>query len=104
VGKEATSKDKSVGKSKRKKEIQLKAENLCVKCGKKRIFKRTYQEYIGLNLVTFTDMICPDPACQKAVDKISRDRKERTDFLKRKRVSIKVSKKSGPKSKVAIKA
>jgi uncharacterized protein YdbL (DUF1318 family) len=76
--------------------MQTKAQNVCIKCGKKRIVARTYKEYVGLTLVTYTDMVCPDPECQKLVDEISAARKEKSDFLKRKReknVSSKVSKK-----------
>jgi len=70
------------------------AQNVCIKCGKKRIVARTYKEYVGLTLVTYTDMVCPDPECQKAVDEISAARKEKSDFLKRKRESSKTAKKS----------
>jgi hypothetical protein len=45
-------------------------ENVCIKCGKQRIVVGSHEEKVGTSTVTYKDMICPDPECQKKVEKI----------------------------------
>jgi hypothetical protein len=45
-------------------------QNICIKCGKQRIVVGTHEEKVGNSTVIYTDMICPDPECQKKVDVI----------------------------------
>lgn len=42
--------------------------NPCIRCGKQRTISRTYQEKINNSIVTYTDTVCPDPECQKALE------------------------------------
>lgn len=41
----------------------------CTKCGKERIVKSSRVEKIGNSIITHTVTICPDPECQKLVEK-----------------------------------
>lgn len=41
----------------------------CTRCGKERIIKKTYTEKLEKNNVVYTVTICPDPECQKIVEK-----------------------------------
>ena len=43
--------------------------SFCTRCGKQRIVTSTHEEKIGNSLVTYTVTNCPDPDCQKAVNK-----------------------------------
>jgi hypothetical protein len=46
--------------------------NPCVRCGKQRVFARTWEETIvtsaGKSIVVHTLTVCPDEDCQKIVD------------------------------------
>ena len=52
--------------------------NPCVNCGKERIDGKTWEGKIGASPVTYTMTVCPDPACQKLVDKAIADRKAKS--------------------------
>ncbi len=56
-------------------------DNLCIQCGKPRIDGKTWKEKVGAFEVTNTQTICPDPACQKLVDKAISDRKAKMQSL-----------------------
>ena len=45
-------------------------QNLCIRCGKQRIIASTHKEIINNSIVTTKKMVCPDPECQKKVDKM----------------------------------
>lgn len=55
--------------------------NPCVKCGKERIDGKTWVGKVGASSVTYTMTICPDPECQKIVDKGIAERKAKTASL-----------------------
>jgi uncharacterized protein YajQ (UPF0234 family) len=44
--------------------------SICIECGKQRVVVGTHQEKVGNSVVTYKDTICPDPECQKKVEKI----------------------------------
>ncbi len=52
--------------------------NPCVKCGKERVDGKTWEGKIGASVVTYTLTVCPDPECQKQVEKTIADRKAKT--------------------------
>lgn len=52
--------------------------NPCVKCGKERVDGKTWESKIGASSIIYTQTICPDPVCQKQVDKGIADRKAKT--------------------------
>lgn len=49
-------------------------QTLCIRCGKPRITGKTWKEKVGIYNVTHTENICADPACQKQVDVLLKDR------------------------------
>lgn len=53
---------------------------------------KTWKQKIGSSVVTHTLTICPDPACQKIVDKGIADRKEKSANLIKKKLEAKLAK------------
>ena len=53
----------------------------CIRCGKPRIIAKSWSEYIGVSLVTFTETVCPDPECQKIVDDQLQKKKEKIENI-----------------------
>lgn len=45
------------------------SKNPCIRCGKERRVVKTWVERTQTSLITYSLSICPDPACQKIVDK-----------------------------------
>lgn len=41
----------------------------CIRCGKDRIIKESHTEKSDTATVLYTTTVCPDPECQKQVDK-----------------------------------
>lgn len=64
--------------------------NPCIECGKQRVDGKSWKAKIGSSVVTYTQTICPDPACQKIVDKAIAARKEKSEFLARKKMEAKL--------------
>ncbi len=62
--------------------------NYCWRCGKERIFVRSWKEKIGSSVVTTTEMACPDSECQKMVEKAN---KKNTDKIKASQLKRKLS-------------
>lgn len=60
--------------------------NLCSRCGKARVFARSWEEKIGNSVVITTENVCPDPECQKMVEKENKKKieKMKSNQLKRK--------------------
>lgn len=56
--------------------------NPCIKCGKERIVVRTWTEKIYDSIITNTEMRCPNPACQKAVDIDNKKSEDKRKALK----------------------
>ena len=55
--------------------------NPCIQCGKPRIDGKSWEEKSGVSPITHTQTICPDPDCQKIVDKAIADRKAKSANL-----------------------
>jgi hypothetical protein len=74
-----------------------KSNNVCSRCGKQRIVARTYKETVGISIVTYTEMSCPDPLCQGLVEKnllveankrkVLKDDKEKRDAERKLRIA-----------------
>lgn len=62
--------------------------NLCIRCGKVRIFDKTWKEYIGTSLIIRTRSVCADVSCQKIVDGELLARKEKNDLHAQKRMLV----------------
>lgn len=65
--------------------------NPCVQCGKERVDSKTWKEKSGSSVVTYTLTICPDPDCQKIVDKAIADRREKSAGLVKKKLDAKLA-------------
>lgn len=57
--------------------------NPCVRCGKERIVLRTWEEKLENGTITNTEMVCPDPVCQKAVEAENRKQTEKNEYMKK---------------------
>jgi hypothetical protein len=55
--------------------------NLCIRCGKQRITVSSRQETVGAAIITYTEMSCPDPLCQKKVDNDLNKERERRQHM-----------------------
>jgi len=43
--------------------------SICIECGKQRVVVATHEEKVGNSIVVYKETICPDPECQKKVEK-----------------------------------
>lgn len=43
--------------------------SICIECGKQRVVVATHEEKVGNSVVIYKETICPDPECQKKVEK-----------------------------------
>ncbi|MBI4991140.1 hypothetical protein HZB96_03540 [Candidatus Gottesmanbacteria bacterium] len=71
----------------------------CIRCGKERIVAKSWTEYIGASLVTYTTTVCPDPECQKIVDDQLKKRKDKLETIQRESLRRKVENKRNRKTK-----
>jgi len=46
----------------------------CIRCGKARVFSKTWSENVGTAHSTYTQSVCPDAVCQKAVEQVLKER------------------------------
>lgn len=60
--------------------------SLCIRCGKVRVFEKTWKEYIGNSLLIYTRTVCVDESCQKIVDEQIALQKEKRAFHAQKRL------------------
>ena len=58
--------------------------NPCSRCGTQRIVSRIWKEKIDNSTIINTEMICPNPACQKQVVADNKNRVDRYTALKKK--------------------
>jgi len=49
--------------------MDKKHSNPCYRCGNQRIVSKTWKEGVGINQVDVTLTVCPNPECQKTVNK-----------------------------------
>lgn len=66
--------------------------NPCIECGKQRIDGKTWKGKVGISVVTYSQTLCPDPACQKIVDKAIADRRAKSALLSQARAEAKLAK------------
>lgn len=62
-----------------------------MECGKERIDGKTWQGKVGASVITYTLTICPDPDCQKIVDKKAADRRAKTALLAKEKLEAKLA-------------
>ncbi len=77
----------------------------CPRCGKERIVKSSHIEKLEKTTVTYTVTICPDPECQKLVEKglvveqnkrkiMYKEQEKRAQELAARRKNLKINKTS----------
>ncbi|OGK62070.1 hypothetical protein A2334_04365 [Candidatus Roizmanbacteria bacterium RIFOXYB2_FULL_38_10] len=64
--------------------MKKKYSNPCTRCGTERIVSRIWKEKLDNSTIINTDMICPNPACQKQVVEDNKRRTDKYAALKRK--------------------
>lgn len=69
------------------------AETVCIRCGKLRVFYRTWKDRAGGRgaPITHVESVCPDSACQKIVDAKFAEMRERRELSEERRKSIVLS-------------
>lgn len=71
-----------------------KHSNPCYRCGKERIFVRTWKDKVGNSVVTTTESACPDSECQKMVEKENKKQIDRYNAAKTRRKNFSGNRKS----------
>lgn len=59
--------------------------NPCIRCGKERVFVRTWKEKIDFSVITTRENTCPDIECQKIVDQGNDKYRAKLEFSRLKR-------------------
>ena len=59
-----------------------KMSNKCSLCGKERVVVKTRKEKVGNSYVISREMSCPDPECQKKVEKTLFNEAKKRSFIK----------------------
>lgn len=72
--------------------LKLFMSNPCVICGRERIDGKSWMGKMGASPITYTQTICPDPDCQKQVDKAVAERKAKTASLLKAKEEAKLAK------------
>lgn len=64
----------------------------CIRCGKTRIFSRTWKEKLDNKgtMMTYVENVCPDKECQKVVDGIFAEKREKRLLAENRNKSIKL--------------
>ncbi|MBI3341732.1 hypothetical protein HY024_01275 [Candidatus Curtissbacteria bacterium] len=64
----------------------------CIRCGKDRIFKKSWKEKLDNKgtMMTIVEAICPDKDCQKIVDAMFAEKREKRIAAENRNKSIKL--------------
>lgn len=65
--------------------------NPCTLCGKQRIDGKTWEVRTKTSVVAYGLTVCPDPACQKQVDKAIAERRAKSELLIKERAEAKLA-------------
>jgi len=60
--------------------------NVCIRCGKPRIVVKTWKEHVKGFTTIYTSTACPDPDCQKIVDRKLALQREKREALEKERI------------------
>ena len=77
--------------------MDKKYSNLCCRCGKVRIVTKTWKETVGASEVTVTETVCPDPVCQKSLNKELESQKQKKALMEKKKEERILARKKGRK-------
>jgi len=64
--------------------MKKKFSNPCIRCGRERVFVRSWEEKIGESIIINTQTTCPNPECQKEVDKDNKKQRDRMTAMRNK--------------------
>lgn len=69
--------------------MQAQINTSCIRCGKVRIFQKTWKEKVNNkgNTLTHESTVCPDSACQKEVDAKFQEMRDKREMAEEKRKS-----------------
>lgn len=70
--------------------MQKQLVSQCIRCGRPRVFEKTWKQQIGTSVLTFTRSVCADSACQKIVDEQIAAQKEKRAFHEQRRLQSKI--------------
>ncbi|MEX1052267.1 MAG: hypothetical protein WEC80_00285 [Patescibacteria group bacterium] len=62
--------------------MKYKHSNLCIRCGKERVVKKTWKEKVDNSVIENVLMICPDGSCQKIVEMRIQKQKDKNDEIR----------------------
>lgn len=65
--------------------------NPCIRCGKERLDGKTWTGKSGTSIITYTNTICPDAACQKILDKTIADRIAKNELMIKNKAEAKLA-------------
>jgi len=65
--------------------------NPCIRCGTERIDGKSWKEKSGTSFVFYTKTICPDSACQKALDKSIAERIAKNELMIKNKAEAKLA-------------
>ncbi|PIZ62555.1 hypothetical protein COY16_03955 [Candidatus Roizmanbacteria bacterium CG_4_10_14_0_2_um_filter_39_13] len=54
----------------------------CIRCGTQRVVSKVWEEKIDDSVIINTEMVCPDPECQKKVDITNKNRLDKYAAIK----------------------
>jgi hypothetical protein len=54
----------------------------CIRCGRVRIEKKSWTESVNNSKVTYTETVCPDKECQKIVEEMLKQKKDKIALIK----------------------
>lgn len=64
----------------------------CIRCGKIRVFSKTWKEKPDNrgNVLTYTETVCPDKDCQKVVSDMFAEKKQKREDMENRRKGLKL--------------
>lgn len=74
----------------------------CTRCGKKRVVTKTYKKKINGAEIIYKETGCPDPECQKEVDKQLKKEKQKREKIKADQLKREEQRKQNSKKKTAV--
>jgi len=56
--------------------------NPCIRCGTERVVLKVWKEVVGTSTVITTEKVCPNPECQKEVNKDNKKQSDKRNAIK----------------------
>lgn len=72
------------------------SNNTCTRCGADRVLAKTWDEVVEIysrkTTITHSQFVCPDPKCQKQVESLLTQQKEKREYAERQKEIAKAEK------------